>query len=120
MCRILIVEDDFSLQELFQWILKTAGHEVIGIANDGEEAVQIYKTLPEKPEVILMDHRMPNKNGIQATKEILAFNAPSKIIFASADRNVKQSALGIGAVSFLAKPFPANTLLAEIEHVLSE
>jgi len=94
------------------------GFEVVGIANNGEEAVLIYKSFLEKPHIILMDHRMPIKNGIDATKEILQIDNHSKIIFTSADTNIREEALSIGAVSFKDKPFTIERLINNIKKAL--
>ena len=74
----------------------------------------MYEKFNEKPDIILMDHRMPHKDGIETTKEIIKMNQSSKIIFASAEHSVKQEALSIGAYCFLEKPFPLQALINEI------
>lgn len=90
----------------------------MGIAKDGEEAVEKYKTFSEKPKVILMDHRMPKKNGIEASKIILQMDDKVKIIFISADNSIKEEALSIGAFSFWAKPFTINQIVNEINRAI--
>jgi len=115
---IFIVEDDMSLQRLYQMVLESAGFQIIDTAANGDEAVKKYESLSIKPDIILMDHRMPIKNGIEATKEILEINNHSKILFASADNSIKKLALSIGAVSFLEKPFELKALIKEIEQIL--
>lgn len=95
------------------------GFQVIGLANNGLEATIKFKSFTEKPDIILMDHRMPIKNGIEATKEILSMGESSKIIFASADTLVKDVALSIGASIFIEKPFEIEDLVEKIEYVLS-
>ena len=92
MATILIVEDDKSTQRLYKMILETSGHQVIGTAYNGEEAVKLYRTILDKPDIILMDYRMPFKDGIETTKEILQLdiNNHSKIIFLSADESIKK------------------------------
>lgn len=94
-----------------------SGFDVIGEAKNGEEAVSLYITFPKKPDIILMDHRMPIKNGIEATKQILNINKKSIIIFTSADNSIKQEALSIGAKSFLDKPFSITELIDIIKKV---
>ena len=69
MTSVFIVEDDKSIQMLYQKILKLVGFHIIGIANNGEEAIAMFREFNDKPEIIIMDHRMPVKNGIEATKE---------------------------------------------------
>ena len=68
---MFLVEDELSILELYEMILSISGFEVIGTAKNGEEAVQMYKSFPKRPDVIIMDHRMPIKSGIEASKEIL-------------------------------------------------
>jgi two-component system chemotaxis response regulator CheY len=118
---IFIVEDDHSLRLLYEKALSLNGYNVIGTAKDGEEAIEMYKTFKVKPEVIIMDHRMPIKNGIEATKEILENSIPKKpkIIFASADKTVKELALLAGATSFKDKPFSLEKLFNNIEKAIN-
>jgi len=121
MVNILIVEDDHSLRLLYEKALIFKGYNVMGSAKDGEEAVKLYKEFKNKPDIILMDHRMPIKNGIDATKEILANSSEvkPKIIFASADKTIKETALSIGAISFKDKPFTLEMLFNNIKKALN-
>ncbi|MFX1500811.1 MAG: response regulator [Promethearchaeota archaeon] len=107
---ILLVDDDTDILFLYQKMIERIGFEVVGTAINGEEAVELFKSFQIKPDIILMDHRMPKKNGIDATKEILNISNHAKIIFASADRSVEKEALSIGAVSFKEKPFSMEKL----------
>ena len=119
MVSIFIVEDDESLSILYKKALILNGYDVIALAKNGQEAVNIFKELQDKPDIILMDHRMPIKNGLEATKEILKINNNSKIIFASADSSIKDEAISIGATSFKNKPFTLNKLIQNIEKVVN-
>lgn len=103
---------------LYQEILSTYGFSIAGIASNGEEAVNIFKSLNKKPDFILMDHRLPLKSGLEATKEILEMNNAIKIIFASADNSVKDQALSLGAVRFLRKPFQIKSLILCLEELI--
>ena len=120
MTRIFIVDDDHSLQGLYKLILKEAGFEIIGTAINGKLAVEKYKNFEEKPDLILMDHRMPIKSGLDAMIEILGINDNVKIIFASADISVKKKALSQGACAFLDKPFKMQKLLGTIKNIVNE
>ena len=61
---------------------------------------------------------MPLKNGIEATKEIIALDSKCKIIFASADSSIKSLALSLGAIDFLEKPFDIDNLIFLIENMI--
>jgi len=118
---IFIVEDDHSLRLLYEKALKLNGYNVVGSAKDGEEAINMYNRFSTKPDIILMDHRMPIKNGIEATKEIFqnSSDIKPKIIFISADRSIKETALSIGVTSFKDKPFSLERLFNNIEKAAS-
>ncbi len=119
MISIFIVEDDLSLQRLYEMMLTTFGFEVIDKASNGKEAIEKFMSFSIKPDVILMDHRMPVKNGIDTAIELLKINSHIKILFASADNSIKGRALEIGAVSFIGKPFTVIQLHAEINRVVN-
>lgn len=118
---IFIVEDDHSLRLLYEKALQLNGYNVVGSAKDGEEAVNMYNRFSSKPDIILMDHRMPIKNGIEAAKEIFqnSSDIKPKIIFVSADRSIKETALSIGVLSFKDKPFSLDRLFNNIEKAAS-
>ena len=119
MAAIFIVDDEPMLHELYEDILGMDGHDIVANAYDGDEAVEILKTMDEPPDIVIMDHRMPSKDGIETTKELLEISPDIKIIFASADGAVKDDALAAGACDFLAKPFPVSDLLLEIEELMA-
>lgn len=103
---------------MYETMLKISGFSIINTATNGEEAVNMYKSFSVKPDIILMDHRMPIKNGKEASKEILQIDKSSKIIFTSADQTIKESALALGAVSFIEKPFTMKSLIDNIQKAL--
>lgn len=115
---IFIVEDDRSLRSLYEKALNLNGYKVIASAENGLEAVNKFKNFTEKPDIILMDHRMPMKSGIEAAKEILEIDSTIKIIFVSADETIKEEALSNGAVSFKDKPFSLQRLFNNIEKAM--
>ena len=117
MVKIFIVDDDRSLQRLYGLILRDAGFEIIDIAINGKVAVEKYKNFKEKPDLILMDHRMPIKNGLDAMIEILEIENSTKIVFASADISIKEKALSLGACAFLDKPFKMQGLITTIKNL---
>ena len=118
MTKILVVEDDIALSRLYKLILEIEGFQIIQAYN-GKEAVDLYKSQLHKPDIILMDHRMPIKNGIEASKEILEIEKKTKIIFLSADATVESDAISLGVKKFVKKPFLTKELIQEIVEVLS-
>ncbi len=116
--KVFIVEDDLDIAHLYQKLLVISGFDVVGIAENGETAIKMYQSFSKKPDIIVMDHRMPIKNGIDTTVEILKIEKTQKVIFASADRSVKKEVFSIGAVDFLEKPFSLDTLAQCIKRTL--
>ena len=116
--NIFIVEDDKSLNSLYKKILRLNGFEVVGIAEDGEKAISMFKAFKHKPQVILMDHHLPKKNGIEASKEILEIDPNIKIIFITGNKSVEREALACGAFSFLEKPLTIKLLIQTIKRAM--
>jgi two-component system chemotaxis response regulator CheY len=112
---VLIVDDDVFLHKVLERILVVGGHTVLYHAYNGAKAFEIYSTSNPKPDIVLMDHRMPIMNGVTATKEILKADPCACIIFISADETVRNEALKSGALDFLTKPIRSAQLFAAIE-----
>lgn len=116
MATIFIIDDEAILHRLYKDVFAIKGHEVIADAYDGEEAIEKYLQLDPKPEVIILDHRMPYKDGLEAMKEILAIEPNARIVFISADANVREEAMKNGAVSFGLKPVTIRHMLDLVEN----
>jgi two-component system, response regulator PdtaR len=101
--RILVCEDESLTALCLQKALALMGHLVVGEARDGEEAVTLAECL--RPDVILMDVRMPRLDGIEATNRIMRM-CPTAIIMVTAysDEGLVRQALDAGASGYLVKP----------------
>lgn len=115
MLKVAIVDDEPDLQRLYQLALSSRGYDIPFVANDGTDAVDKNRKTPAQ--VIIMDHRMPTKNGVEATREILAEKPKTRVIFVSADEAVEKEAKEAGAVRFLKKPISLKDLIKNIEEV---
>ena len=120
MATIFLIDDDSSIITLFDKFLTLLGHEIVAKAYNGEDAVNIFHEFRKIPDLILMDHRMPIKDGLTAAKEILEFNNDIKIIICSADYSIKNEVLALGVFYFLEKPFKLEKLSQLIEKVSLE
>ncbi|MFJ9211111.1 response regulator [Streptomyces sp. NPDC102264] len=118
--RVLIVDDQVMVREGFSVLLNAMPDiEVIGEAVNGREAVGQVAAL--RPDVVLMDIRMPELNGIEATREIVAANADAKVLVLTTfdlDEYVYQ-ALRAGASGFLLKDASARQLADGVRVVAS-
>lgn len=79
----------------------------------------MFKSFSDKPDVVLMDYRMPFKNGIDASKEILQIDDTIRIVFLSADSSIKEEAKSLGVFSFKDKPFSMDNLIKNIQKAIS-
>lgn len=119
MADLLVVDDEVYIQDLYFSLLQLAGHRVVDSAFNGEEAVEKFKGLSPAPDLVIMDHRMPVKNGVDATREIRALDPNAKVLVISADATVGRRAVDAGALAFLEKPFSMDILFRTIEACLS-
>jgi len=108
--RVFVVDDEDFIRELYRDVFEAAGMTVFAASN-GDEAVRVFKSMPSKPDIVIMDYRMPGLDGIETTKEMLKIDPTVPIIFSSADETVREKALNAGACSFWAKPFPCGLLV---------
>ena len=117
--KILIAEDERDIRELVKYSLTFAGFEVVEASN-GIEAVD--RTVAEKPDLILMDVRMPKMTGYEACKQLKAIDEVKEIpvIFLSAkgQESEIQQGMDVGAVEYILKPFAPDYLTDRVNEVL--
>jgi DNA-binding NarL/FixJ family response regulator len=112
--RVLVADDQELVRAGFRLILEAAGFEVVGEAPDGAVAVELAAR--HRPEVVLMDIRMPVLDGIAATRQLTAGpDAPKVVILTTFDLDdYVYEALRAGASGFLLKEAPRADLIAAI------
>jgi len=119
MTKILVAEDERDIRELVGHTLRFAGYEIVLVTN-GVEAVEAVSR--EKPDLILLDVRMPKMSGYEACRLIKESPATSEIpvVFLSAKGRESEVEQGIesGALEYILKPFAPADLIAQIESIL--
>ena len=118
MARILVCDDSAFMRMVLKKVLIENGHEIVGEAGDGMEAVQLYRQ--HKPDLITMDITMPKMDGIQAVAHIHEENPMVRIIMVTAlgQKDIITDALKAGASDFIVKPFNTEHVLTTIKNVL--
>lgn len=113
--RILVVEDKYLLALLAEQELASAGYEVLGPVGTQEEAVRL--AVQEQPDLVLMDVRLANGDGIAAATEILARTGVRCVfVTAETDRSAASRARPLGWIN---KPYAPSELLAAISTAIS-
>ena len=118
MAKILVVDDAAFMRMMIKDILTKNGYEVAGEAENGAIAVSKYSEL--KPDLVLMDITMPEKDGIQALKDIKAADGAAKVIMCSAmgQQAMVIEAIQSGAKDFIVKPFQADRVIEAVKKVI--
>lgn len=115
--KVLVVDDKVPFLELLNKLLTGAGHDVVGAAVDGRDALEKYRQL--KPDVVLMDLVMPGVSGLDAMKSILDIDPRARIIMVSAlgSNEMVNKAMSAGARDFVAKPFLPDRIIEALDRV---
>ena len=123
MAHILVAEDERDIRELINFTLSYAGHTVTQAAN-GQEAIDKARELEKKPDLIMMDVRMPKLTGYEACRRLKEEDDLKDIpvVFLSAkgqDEEV-QTGISAGAIAYILKPFAPEELNKRIAELLQQ
>lgn len=115
--KVVIVDDTMFMRLTLKNMLQSFGLEIAGEGSNGHEAVKLYKRI--KPDLITMDITMPQKDGLQAVKEIIAHDQQAVIIMVSAmgQKAKVVDAISAGAKDFIVKPFKQERIAEALERV---
>jgi len=118
--KVIIVDDQRLMRDGLRLLLELEdGIEVIGEAADGKEGVARYNEL--QPDIVLMDIRMPNMTGIEATQAILRTNPKARIIILTTfdDDDLIMQGIQAGALGYMLKDLSGEELAAAIQTVMA-
>jgi AmiR/NasT family two-component response regulator len=113
----LVAEDESIIRLDIVETLREYGFDVVAEAGDGEAAVAL--ATEHRPDVIVMDIKMPKMDGIEAAEKISALKIPVVLLTAFSQRELVERASEAGAMAYVVKPFSPNDLLPAIEIALS-
>ncbi len=116
--RIVIADNESIIRMDIREMLEEAGHTVIGEASDGLQAIELVKK--HHPDLVIMDIKMPEMNGISAAKVISAKKmAPVLLLTAYSQKEIVDKAKESGVLAYLVKPVKENNLFPAMEIAIS-
>ena len=115
--RVIVAEDESIIRLDIVETLTENGFEVVAEADNGEDAVRLAREL--KPNLMVMDVKMPKMDGISAAEEISRLGIPVVLLTAFSQAELVQRATEAGAMAYIVKPFTPNDLLPAIAIAVS-
>lgn len=114
---IIIADDNDMMRSILRGMLRGEEYDVIGEARNGQSAIDMVERL--QPDIVCMDVMMPEKNGIEALREIKAAHPATEVVMvtSNSDPETVQEAIQNGASGFIIKPFNAARVLDALEKV---
>ena len=119
MAKIMIVDDSAFMRGSLKYIIEKAGHSVVAMAKDGQEALELRRKL--KPDIMTLDILMSGMDGISALEAIKKEGPGTKVIMVSAlgQEETQEEARQLGASGYIRKPFQQKQITDEIERILT-
>ncbi len=119
MARVLVVDDAAFMRKMVSDALAKGGHEVIGQAGNGVEAIAQFREL--RPDLMTLDITMPEKDGLATLKDVMELDPGAKVIMCSAlgqESKVLES-IKLGAKDFVVKPFQPDRVIDAVAKALA-
>lgn len=119
MAKILVVDDELSMREFLEILLKKEGHEVI-CAEDGRKALSMFRAEPF--DLSILDIKMPKMDGLELLRKVKEFSPNTAVIMVTAYASPEDAiaAMKAGAYDYLTKPFKLDEIKEVIRHALSK
>jgi two-component system chemotaxis response regulator CheY len=119
MARVLVVDDAAFMRKMVSDALAKGGHEVVGEAGNGIEALSQFQAL--KPDLMTLDITMPEKDGLAALADIMAADPSAKVVMCSAlgQESKVLEAIKLGAKDFVVKPFQPDRVIEAVGKALA-
>lgn len=117
--KVLIVDDAYFMRNLLKQVFKEGGYEVIGEAKNGKEGIKLYFEL--NPDIVTMDIKMPELDGIETIKQIISKDPKAKILVITGQSTdgLQEQVMRLGASGFLKKPFQPAFVWTRIEDIIN-
>jgi AmiR/NasT family two-component response regulator len=115
--KVVVAEDESLIRMDIVETLREHGFDVVAEAGDGEEAIAM--AIEHKPNLVVMDIKMPNMDGITAAKKMAELKIPVVLLTAFSQKELVEQAAEAGAMAYVVKPFTPTDLIPAVEIALS-
>ncbi len=114
---VLVVDDEMIVRKLVSQVLKSAGYEIVGEADNGKKAVDMYKML--RPDIVTLDIQMPVMDGFAALEQILQENPKAVVVMLTSrmEKDVVTKIIAAGAKDYIVKPINRKLILAKLRKI---
>lgn len=118
--RVLLADDEVHIRYLIRNIIQAEGYEVVGEANNGEDAVAQFRRL--RPDLVVMDINLPLKTGDEVLQEILEEDPDANVVMLTmvADTNTVKRCLELGAADYILKSNPSPEIRRMLRAVVAD
>jgi two-component system chemotaxis response regulator CheY len=115
--RVLVVDDELIVRKLISQVLRSAGYEIVGEAEDGRRAVEMYKKL--RPAIVTLDVEMPIMDGFDALQGILHINPKATVVMLTnrSEKETVSKIIDAGAKDYIVKPIERKLILAKLRKI---
>lgn len=115
---VLVCDDMVSVQSMLRRMLDRGGFVLSGVASSAAEALARYRE--HRPDVVLLDYRMPGAAGLSVLRDLLALDPGARVVMCSGtgDPDVRREALELGAMEWVLKPIYPQTFMATITEMM--
>lgn len=115
--RILVVDDSPVLRIMLQEMLTALGHEIVGDAETGVEALKVFRE--KKPELVTLDVSLPDMNGLEVLRKMKQIDASARVLMVTGNdqKSLETQAKSLRALGVLHKPFDEGELKSTIERL---
>ncbi len=118
--KVLVCDDALFMRAMIRQILEQAGYEVVAEAEDGHQAIDMYKQC--KPDLVTMDIVMPNMGGLDTVKALVQLDPNVRVLVCTAmgQDALAAEAMKAGAKEYIVKPFQSSHILEAVERMLTQ
>lgn len=118
MKKILVADDSSTMRNFLRRTLTKSGYEVVGEADDGFKAIELYEKL--RPDLLIVDVIMPELSGLEVVRQIIELNADAKIIVCTSmgQHYHREEAVKSGISGYIVKPFVPEEIIEAVEKII--